>query len=120
MGYTSCFPGPAPLIWPHHCRLVTNGNVGQVPSRLLTKSASGVLATLRGSTYGREYASPLRLLRPCWTVFLNSLRMLLKESVSIRASCFCHAHEFINTLLVTMREVNEEIKILAVAIGNSR
>ncbi len=43
-------------------------------SRLLTKSASGVLATLRGSTYGREYDSPLRLLRSCWTAFLNSLR----------------------------------------------
>ncbi len=43
-------------------------------SRLLIKSASGVLASLRGSTYGTEYDSPLRLLRPCWTAFLNSLR----------------------------------------------
>ena len=42
-------------------------------SRLLTKSASGVLAALRGSTYGSEYDSPLRLLRPCWAAFLNSL-----------------------------------------------
>jgi len=46
-------------------------------SRLLKKSARGVLATLRGSTYYREYASPPRLLRPCWTAFLNSLRWLL-------------------------------------------
>jgi hypothetical protein len=51
----------------------------------------GVLASLRGSTYGlgtrlfrqamggrvnNAYASPLRSLRPCWTAFLNSLRLL--------------------------------------------
>jgi hypothetical protein len=29
------------------------------PSRLFKKSASFVLASLRGSTYSREYASPL-------------------------------------------------------------
>jgi hypothetical protein len=52
-----------------------------VTSRLLTKSASGVLAVLRGSTYGRTYASPLRVLRPCWTAFLNSLWEFLNESV---------------------------------------
>ncbi|MBI5671876.1 MAG: hypothetical protein HZC50_01095 [Nitrospirae bacterium] len=34
----------------------------------------GVLASLRGSTYGPEYASPLRSLRPCWTAFLRILR----------------------------------------------
>jgi len=44
-------------------------------SRPLKKFASGVLAALRGSTYGREYASSLRLLRPCWTAFLNSLQL---------------------------------------------
>ena len=32
---------------------------------MLKKSASGVLATLRGSTYGTKYDSPLRSLRPC-------------------------------------------------------
>jgi ATP synthase protein I len=32
---------------------------------MLKKSASGVLTLLRGSTYGGEYASPLRSLRPC-------------------------------------------------------
>ena len=42
-------------------------------SKLLKQPASGVLAALRGSTYRKEYASPLRLLRPCWTAFLNSL-----------------------------------------------
>ena len=40
---------------------------------MLKKSASGVLASLRGSTYRKEYASPLRLLRPCWTDFLSIL-----------------------------------------------
>src|SRR5574338_1289178 len=40
---------------------------------MLKKSASGVLASLRGSTYRTEYASPLRLLRPCWTAFLSIL-----------------------------------------------
>ena len=57
-------------------------------TRLLTKSASGVLAALRGSTYGRKYDSPLRLLRPCWTAFLNSLRESLKESVTSGLSWF--------------------------------
>ncbi len=45
-----------------------------MPSRLLTKSASCVLASFRGLPYGPEYDSPLRSLRPCWTGFLNSLR----------------------------------------------
>ena len=42
-------------------------------SRMLKKFASFVLASLRGSTYGSEYASPLRSLRPRWTAFLNIL-----------------------------------------------
>jgi len=41
------------------------------------KSASGVLASLSGSPYGREYDSPLRSLRPCWTAFLRILRVIL-------------------------------------------
>ena len=41
---------------------------------MLKKSASGVLTSLRGSTYSKEYASPLRLLRPCWTAFLSILQ----------------------------------------------
>jgi len=55
---------------------------------MLKKSASGVLASLRGSTYGlgkrlfiqavggrvnNIYALPPHSLRPCWTVFLNIL-----------------------------------------------
>ena len=38
-------------------------------------SASFVLASLRDSPYDKEYASPLRSLRPCWSAFLN-IRLL--------------------------------------------
>jgi hypothetical protein len=41
---------------------------------MLKKPASGVLATLRGSTYNIKYDSPLRSLRPCWTDILSILR----------------------------------------------
>jgi hypothetical protein len=40
---------------------------------VLKKAASFVLASLKGSTYGEEYASPFRSLRPRWTAFLNIL-----------------------------------------------
>jgi hypothetical protein len=40
---------------------------------MLKKSASFVLVPLRGSTYGKEYDSPLRSLRPRWTAFLSIL-----------------------------------------------
>jgi len=43
------------------------------PPRILKKSASCVLASLRPSTYPRGYASALRSLRPCWTAFLSIL-----------------------------------------------
>ena len=45
--------------------------------RMLKKSASFVLASFRGSTYGAEYASPLRSLRPCWTAFLTILQEIV-------------------------------------------
>ncbi len=48
-------------------------------SRVLKKSASGVLASLRGSTYGAEYDSPLRLLRPCRTAILSTLHGQLES-----------------------------------------
>ena len=35
--------------------------------------AGRVFAALRGSTYGTEYDSPLRLLRPCRATLLNIL-----------------------------------------------
>ena len=44
---------------------------------MLKKSASFVLASLRGLTYGTKYASPLRSLRPRWTAFLNILLSIL-------------------------------------------
>lgn len=43
-------------------------------SRMLKKSAGFVLVSLRGSTYGAEYDSPLRSLRPRWTAILTILR----------------------------------------------
>ena len=43
-------------------------------NRMLKKSASGVLASFRPSTYPRGYASALHSLRPCWTNFLSILR----------------------------------------------
>jgi S-disulfanyl-L-cysteine oxidoreductase SoxD len=54
-----------------------------MPSRLLKKSASSVLTALRGSTYETKYASPLRLLRPCWTAFLNSLLVIVILYVTV-------------------------------------
>jgi len=41
--------------------------------KMLKKSASGVLASFRPSTYPRGYASALHSLRPCWTNFLSIL-----------------------------------------------
>jgi len=41
---------------------MSEGPLSNRTSKLLKKSASSVLATFRGSTYGTEYASPLRLL----------------------------------------------------------
>ena len=60
-----------------------------MPSRLLKKSASSVLTALRGSTSEQNYASPLRLLRPCWTAFLNSLQVIviLYVTVIVVGSC---------------------------------
>jgi len=70
-------------------------------SRMLKKSASGVLSSRRGSTYGTQYDSPLRSLRPCWTAFLSILRersLLVPDVPSVRArrqtgrpSKFCYA-----------------------------
>ena len=40
---------------------------------MLNTSASIVLAALRDSTYYREYALPLRVLRPCGVTILSIL-----------------------------------------------
>jgi hypothetical protein len=45
------------------------------------KSSNCVLALLRDSTYGAEYASPLRSLRPCWMAFFNILWAMLIQFV---------------------------------------
>jgi hypothetical protein len=45
----------------------------------LKKSAAGVLASFRVSTYRRGYASALYSLRPCWTAFLNGLQAVRLE-----------------------------------------
>jgi hypothetical protein len=42
-------------------------------SKMLKKSASGVLASFRPSTYLRGYASGLHSLLPCWANFLSIL-----------------------------------------------
>ena len=52
--------------------------------RVLKKSVSGVLASLRGSMYGPKYDSLLHSLRPCCTAFLNTLRAFLIGSVLSR------------------------------------
>ena len=50
---------------------------------MLNKPASFVLASLSGSRYEKQYASPLRLLRRCWTAFLDIRRVpVLGVSVS--------------------------------------
>ncbi len=64
----------------------------QDTSRMRKKSASGVLATLGGKTYGGEYDSPLRLLWPCWTAFLNSLRAIRVPSVTVNGASFLGHH----------------------------
>jgi hypothetical protein len=75
---------------------MSEGPLSNRTSRLLKKSASSVLATFRGSTYGTEYASPLRLLQPCWTAFLNSLRVLLGRPGLSPALYFSGPQEFFN------------------------
>ena len=55
---------------------------------MLKKSASFVLASLRGSTYRQEYASSPRSLLPRWTAFLNILRALLILSLTSDSPVF--------------------------------
>jgi hypothetical protein len=46
---------------------------------MLKKASSFVLASLKASTYGKEYASASRSLRPRWVAFLNILNGTLKS-----------------------------------------
>ncbi len=53
---------------------------------MLKMSASGVLASLRGSPYGAEYDSPLRSLWPCRTAILSILRGYLMSPQPSRSA----------------------------------
>jgi len=55
-------------------------------SRVLKKSASFVLASLRSSTYPRGYASGLHSLRPRWTAILSILRYRGIDPISVSFS----------------------------------
>ena len=59
---------------------------------MLKKSASAVLASLRGSPYRTEYASPLRSLLPCRSGFLSILRecALLVPDMHAIEVLLCH------------------------------
>lgn len=57
-------------------------------SRMLKKSTSFVLVSLRCSTYGSVYASPLRSLRPRWMVFLNILRVIQATDSTFEGKTF--------------------------------
>ena len=97
---------PSPLFAKNWKRCVNRRRTrASFTSKLLKKSASGVLAALRGSTYRAEYESPLRLLRSClrngasWRAgvgrvrslaFLNSLLTVRKPSTTACALCFPH------------------------------
>jgi len=65
---------------------------------MLKKSASGVLATLRGSTYDTEYDSPPPSLRSCWTDILSILRwhFLVIFGMLVGASPITH-NDFLGT-----------------------
>ena len=67
-------------------------SVWWMSSRMLKKSTSSVLASFRGSTYGTEYDSPLRLPRPClrrgvsWHAGAGRVRLV--AFLSILLECF--------------------------------
>jgi hypothetical protein len=54
--------------------------------KMLKMTAGFVLAALRDSPYGTEYASPLRLLRPRGTAILSILRDGFSDSPHHRAN----------------------------------
>ena len=75
---------------------------------MLKKSASGVLASLRDSTYDTKYDSPLRSLRPCWEVFLSILRDIHLLSMTCGPLGFLHA-------AIVFRNLRVLILVLVVA-----
>jgi len=71
-----------------------NGQKDVCFSRMLKKSASGVLASFRSSTYPRGYASGLHSLRPCWTAFLSILQGCSALGLACKQSNFCFTEWF--------------------------
>ena len=70
---------------------------------MLKKSSSYVLASLRGSTYHKEYASPLRSLWPCWKAFLNILRAIVIRFETFHGCVLQPGKLFFNSLLISPR-----------------
>ena len=58
--------------------------ISAISGGLLTKSASEVLAQLRGSTYGKVHDSPVRVLLACWRALLNSLYSIQNLAITVR------------------------------------
>ena len=76
-----------------HCRLTHLGGVHKravpysarrEPHRPTYSLGIRLLLQAMGGRVKTEYASPLRVLRPCWTAFLNSRRMPAMEEVQKR------------------------------------
>ncbi len=70
---------------------------------MLKKTSSFVLAALRGSTYGKKYASPLRLLRPRWAAFLNILRKRSVMSLTFWCPISTAGNLSFSSLLILVR-----------------
>ena len=83
---------------------------------MLKKSASVVLTSLRGSTYGGECDSPLYSLRPCRTAFLSILCTFLNQAIVVH-SCVCgpYPNSFSRSLLNS--DSNRRIKIITVFVS---
>src|ERR1044072_8231773 len=54
---------------PRLCRVCIAHGSTPLKLRMMQKLSSGVLASLKASTYGPRYASAFRSLRPCWMAF---------------------------------------------------
>ena len=76
-----------------HCRLTISAAFTSMPSfirhgvkpqRPTYSLGKRLLLQAMGGRVKTEYASPLRVLRPCWTAFLNSRRMPAMEEVQKR------------------------------------
>jgi len=64
-------------------------------SRMLNKSASFVLTSLRGSTHGKEYDSRLRSLRPC----LGKARLMRQGWAGEKSGLFEHPAGYLDAVV---------------------